>query len=89
MAEWWGEPLAKAEFEKVPPWREADLSFEPSDLEEDVAQLERSARDARRESQGSLQSKLAKLKADVAPTTSGQRRRRRPASESPLRGRPP
>ena len=107
-ADWWSEAApAKAEFEafragivkqpstRAAPPREADLNFEPSDLEGDIEKVAHAAKDDRRAVHGDLSTKLAKLKAEATPAGDAPRRKRRssasarPAGETHAKPRQP
>ena len=76
--------VAKAPVEKAPPPREAELSFDPSDLDEEMEKLEQAGKEQRRAAQGGLSAKLARLKAEPAPAgATPKKRRRAPSSANP------
>ena len=97
-AGWWTEKTAKAEFEafrasvvkapveKTPPPCEAELSFDPSDLDEEMEKLEQAGKEQRRAAQGDLSAKLARLKAESAPAGATPKKRRRLPSSAKPRG---
>ena len=94
-SQWWTKNPAKKDFEafrsevvkdppvKPPQPRGADLNFEPSDLDEELGNLEHASKEDRRGSHGDLSAKLAKLKAEAAPAEGSHRRRRTSETEVP------